>query len=202
MSIIDVRERITDNWDNYQKKLHSSDSSIFCDPLDITKATISILDISVGAHYYNSSMKKLDVPECGIMVKNGEFVVIETLELIAIPNNILGVVSGKGTFIVRGIFISGGKIEPGFKDRLKIGFLNMSSEPLLIKSKTAFAACFFINTETTISIQPLEYEKSPNLPSVKKHTKMLRSNWLNSNIYNIITVLTALGALIVSIVKG
>lgn len=146
MSIVGVKYRITDDWDIFNRRLNSSDSFVYVDHLDESNLSMTVFDISIGVKYFDSNLREKDTPDEGIVLKKNDFIVVVTKEVIATPNNIFGFVSGKCTFIVKGLIVSSGKIEPGFKDNLKIGLVNMSSNSVVLKRGMPFAACMFSET--------------------------------------------------------
>src|SRR5690606_34524807 len=92
-------------------------------------------------------------------------VVVYTAETIHLPSNVFGFLSGKGSLIYHGVFVSPGKIDPCFQDQLRVGLLNASKKRLLLEQGMAICSCTFINMETHIDRNMSQYAREPIKPT-------------------------------------
>ena len=125
MSVIDLKKRVTQKWEEMHDELKSESSLVYIDQeLDDNNRTS--MDLEVGSAYIlPGSNQTYKIPEKGIEIKPRKAVVIYTKQRLKLPYNVFGVVTGKGSYIFRGCFLSTGKIDPAFDGYLKIGFLNL-----------------------------------------------------------------------------
>lgn len=199
MAVIDLGNRITEDWDKYNECVKSSDSLIFIDGEIILKDVgPASVNVTVGDKWHDIEKGKVyKIPKAGIKVKSGENILIETSQRIALPNNVFGVLYGTGKNIFRGGFISSGKINPGFNGCLKVGYYNGNSRTICFKPGDLLACCTFLNMETTTN-NALEYyinTPEPQILETKIIVKLLM--WLKKNWYVIVTICLS----IISIVK-
>ncbi len=61
-------------------------------------------------------------------IKPGEFKVFKTLERIEVPNNLLAIPFLRTTYAFKGLIVSPGLIDAGFKGHLKIALYNSGTE--------------------------------------------------------------------------
>lgn len=183
MSIINLESRVTNDWPTYQRCAKSSDSLIYLDgELKLDDGPAS-LDLSVGEHWYDSRVNQLcKVPSDGLLLAVRSSIVLESAERIALPNNVFGIVTGKGQFIFQGVLISSGKVDPGFDDRLRIGLFNAGVEAILLKPGEAFCSCCFVQMETTIQHPKQRRAAEPDAqfaptPLYLRVVRFVRTEW-------------------------
>lgn len=177
MSVIDFKKRHTDNWDVMHEHLQSPDSMIFINDAGKKYTCPTSIDLNVGSAYIiPGSNQSFAFPEDGLKVKPHCSVVIYTEQRMKLPYNVFGVVTGKGSFIFKGCFLSTGKIDPAFDGYLKIGFYNGGNSSLVLKKGDPFATVFFLNTDATLNAPLKEYQTSlnPDLP----HIKLIQRCWM------------------------
>ena len=203
MSIIDLTSRCTSDWEKFNSFLKSNESYIFIEGKEIIKNDDpAALDLKVGSRWYNNKDNKFyAIPKDGLNIQPKHSVIVETEQRLALPFNIFGLVTGKGRYIFRGIFISSGKVDPGFNGKLKIGLFNGSNNRIIVKHKSIFCTVVFFEMESTIDMPLRNYESSPEL-KVSGALKTRRFvNWFRTNWYYAITILVSLVALIIALIK-
>jgi deoxycytidine triphosphate deaminase len=138
MSIVDLSVRLTDNEKLFGDFNKSRDSLILVRPL--VKPDGSSVDLSVGEYWFDCENERdYAIGEDGFELHPNGFAVIETFEEVALPQNVFGLLTGKGKHIFRGILISAGKIDPTFRDRLRIGVFNAGRESIILKKVSIYA---------------------------------------------------------------
>jgi len=206
MSIVNLEKRITQDLDDYYKCWRSNDSLIYVkkDSDDEDKPITDesgpdCLLLTVGSCWYEDAMR-LEIDEKkGIKIRPHTSIVIETAEKIALPLNMYGLLFGAGINIYRGIFISSGKIDPGFTGRLKIGFHNGSSKTVVLKRGDKLAYGVFVASESDLRFA--SPQKSLNPPGISVMGRWERfKRWSVRNGYQIISVLAATISAIAAII--
>lgn len=201
MSVIDLGNRITKEWDEYNEYVKSNDSLIYIDGEIILKDVgPASINVTVGEKWHDITKGKVyKIPESGIKVKSGENILVETAQRIALPNNVFGVLYGTGKNIFRGGFISSGKINPGFNGCLKVGYYNGNSRTICFKPGDLLACCTFFNMETTTNnaLEYYLYTPEPELLEPKLGGKML--TWLKKNWYSVVSLFLSIIAIVVTI---
>ena len=202
MALIDLNTRITSNWDEYNDFVKSDRSFIYVDG-DVVLDNVgpASMNLTVGERWFDFVTKKYyKIPAKGLKIKPGKSVIIETSQEIATPFNIFGVVYGTGKNIFKGGFISTGKINPGFKGKLKIGYYNGSNTAIIFEPKDLLACCSFYGVETTL-VRPLkEYISDPEPEFVPDTFWQRLKTWFKENWYSVVSIVVSLAALIVSII--
>lgn len=199
MAVVDLGNRITKDWDEYNECVKSSDSLIFIDGDIILKDVgPASVNVTVGDKWHDLERGKVyKITDSGIKVKSGENILIETSQRIALPNNVFGVLYGTGKNIFRGGFISSGKINPGFNGYLKVGYYNGNKKTICFKPGDLLACCTFFNVETTTN-NALEYyinTPEPQFLETRNIVKILM--WLKKNWYVIVTICISITSIIV-----
>ncbi len=181
MSIVHLDKRITNNLDEYNEYLRSSDSQIYLSgKWEKDDSGPDCLSLTVGDCWYDDSRYLKINPKKGIKIKPHDSVVIETAEEIALPFNMYGLLFGAGRNIYRGTFISSGKIDPGFYGRLRIGFHNGSNKPVILKPGDKLAYSVFVNTECDLETSRLPHALSqPVVVTLNKREYVKR--WFSQN---------------------
>ncbi|MEJ5092585.1 hypothetical protein GEO21_21340, partial [Sphingobacterium faecium] len=152
MAIVNINRRMTSEYEKFQKSKKSNDSLIYVDKIPSRSPHELSLDLHVGDIYeIVNQNKKYKISEQGLVLSPGQSILIEINEFIEIPNNIFGIVTGKGSKIFQGIFISTGKIDAGFSGHLKIAIYNGSNKKITLKKEDSLCSCIFLNMDTTVS---------------------------------------------------
>ncbi|MFB2119455.1 hypothetical protein [Parapedobacter sp. 2B3] len=158
MAIVDLKNRITNDLSRYNKSKLSSQSLIYIDQgsykLDDGPASV---DLSVGDKwFFVNENTAYDVAD-GVEINPFQSILIETKEHIRMPLNVFGLVTGKGRHIFQGAFISTGKIDPSFDNKLKIGIYNGSKKKIKLVKDAPLCTCVFFEMETNL---PYENKRS------------------------------------------
>lgn len=203
MSVVDLSSRITQDWDKYNGYLKSSDSLIYIDG-DILLKNVgpASVNITVGNRWYDYSKNKyFTIPSNGIKLKSKDNITIEISQTIGLPYNIFGAIFGTGKNIFKGGFISTGKINPGYKGKLKIGYYNGSMGDVTFKPGDLLACCTFFEMETSTD-SPLEFYISEPEPEVEiRNIYSKIKHWIHDNWYSVLSSILAIIAIVVAILK-
>lgn len=200
MSAIHLRRRLTASEEDYRKALRSDDSLIFLSPMSESFDPVSV-DLSVGDRIFESETStQRAIPEEGITLRPRRAIVVYTKERLCVPHNVFGIVSGKGNLIYHGIFVSHGKIDPGFQDYLRVGLLNGSNRPIQIKPGMLICSCSFFQMDSHIQDGSRTSAREPVMPPRPTFAQRLRSFWNAHWQWIIGTTLTVIGAIIAALV--
>lgn len=202
MPIVCLSKRVTGNDVEFNNAMNSADSLLYLQGFDSTSSDVfdasgtDCLILRVGDKWFDRS-RYVQISNAGIKVKPHSSVVVETLEKIALPLNMYGLLFGAGKNIYSGGFISSGKIDPGFSGNLRIGFHNGSSHPVTLKPGDKIAYSLFLDMESEVHTRPLFTVSSS--PAAVKLTRWERFKlWFFENLS--LANLLSLCALIVAIV--
>lgn len=201
MSIVDLESRITNDVERFSNCRRSSDSLIYVDvPVSLEDGPGS-LDLSVGDDWYHCGDERTYSTGNGFDLRPRDSAVITVLESIRLPSNVMGVVTGKGKYIFKGILISSGKIDPGYQAKLRVGLYNAGQETISFKRGDPFCSCYFIQLESESKgsrhagdIVPVGSRRRV-APRHQRVALFAQRHWVN-----ILTILMALGSLIVALV--
>lgn len=201
MSIVDLGNRITTDWEEYNKFVKSNDSLIYVDGRIILKDVgPASINITVGSQWRDiTKNKSYQIGEDGIKVQSGKCILIETEQRIALPYNIFGVVYGTGKNIFRGGFVSTGKINPGYNGNLKIGYYNGNSKTICFKKGDLLACCSFYNMETTTKNALENYINTSEPEILEPNVKSRVWAFITKNWYAILSLIISIVALFYSI---
>ncbi len=202
MSLIDLSRRVTQRFEDYERYSKSSDSLILVDGPVLLDDGPASLELTIGDGWFHCSDNRLyAIPNDGLQLKPKDSIVVETVQVIGVPLNICGLVTGKGKFIFQGIFISSGKIDPGFCAKLRVGLYNGGDEIVILKKGDPFCYCCFFAMETNLDVSRRKGDLSPKkfLPELPKGTKV--KNFLKANWAWLLTTLIAIISLIISILR-
>ncbi|WHX49379.1 hypothetical protein QNH46_01415 [Paenibacillus woosongensis] len=199
--IVDLKNRVTTELRSYNNYIKSSDSLLYISKLNVKEDNACSLEFTVGDVYSTGNQQWTDFPEEGILLKCNESVIIETNEEIGVPFNMFGLVTGVGRNIQKGLFVSTGKIDPGFRARLKIGILNTNKKKQILKKGDLLCTCFFVQLESCIDAPFKEYSSSKSsLPYISNYRNkflvFIKTYW-----DRILTISLALAALLWNIIK-
>lgn len=201
MSIVDLSRRVTFDWDKYNKNSKSFESYIFVNSEEncVIQVDTSI-NITVGDVWYDSK-KNTDIKmtEKGVKVKSKKYVVFQSQQYLGLPYNVYGIVVGKGANIFNGGVISTGKIVPGYKGALRIGYYNASNSTIVLHKNDVLGCCVFFSTETTATNENMggRFDNVPALEVLTRRAKIFE--WFCENWYNILSLLLSVAAIIVAI---
>jgi dUTPase len=203
MSVVDLSARLTDDWDNFNRYQKSSDSLIFVEgPIALGNDGPAALNLFIGQSWFNErDGSSYLIPPDGLLIRPHQVAVIETQQRLALPLNIFGFVTGKGKFIFQALFISSGKIDPGFNGRLRIGVYNGGEKSVLLKPGESFCFACFLEMESCLEAPLREYEvpQASRISLLPLRTRT--ANWLAEHWYHAIPIVISLIAVIVSILK-
>lgn len=199
MSVIDLKKRVSQDWDIMHEHLQDESSLVYINQ-KLDDNNFTSIDLEVGSAYIlPGSNQTYRIPDKGIEIKPRKAVVIYTKQRLKLPYNVFGVVTGKGSYIFRGCFLSTGKIDPAFDGHLKIGFLNESNSSITLKPGDKFATAFFMSTESTLKAPLKEYqtELAPAPTVLKWYEKVWY--WLIDNWKVVLPILISILTLIVQL---
>jgi len=77
------------------------------------------------------------------VLKPNEFVLVETMEKVNLPQNLAGIILPRSSLSRCGIALLTSFVDPGFKGTLTIGMKNLSEFPFEIEVGTSFAQLIF-----------------------------------------------------------
>jgi deoxycytidine triphosphate deaminase len=80
-------------------------------------------------------------------VLRNDFVLMETVERVNLPKNVIGFIWPRATLSTLGIYISGTVVHPGYSGGLIVGVRNLGPGELLIKLGSPFVNITFFNVE-------------------------------------------------------
>ena len=203
MSVVDLHARLTSDWEDFNRWLKSSNSLIYIDgKVLVADNGPACLELSVGHRWLNHRDGSFyRIPEEGLQIKPHQSVVVETEQRLALPLNVFGLVTGKGKYIFQGVFISSGKIDPGFNGELRIGFHNGGEKPIALKPGTPFCSACFLAMESTMSMPLRAYQSQPVSRSQFLSAPVRLGIWFRKNWVVIVPIIISTAAVIVSILK-
>lgn len=200
MSVVDLKLRITNIWEDFCSHEKESSSKIFVDS-DIIYDNDSpgSLNLTVGNNYILKG-KLIEIPKEGLKVSAGKSVVIETKQRIAMPYNILGIVVGVGINIFSQGIVSPGKIDPGFNGKLKITYFNAGDSAIIFKPNDLLACCSFWNTDFTIEHTLQNYNAEVQAATIYNNSSYKTRNWFKKNWPWLITTAISIMAVIMPLI--
>lgn len=203
MAVVDLKKRITYDWDEYSNNIKSHESNIYISQNNAKIQADTSLNLTIGEEGYdNKKRAAFKIPERGIRVKPGKYVVLITEQYVGIPYNIYGLVVGKGANIFLGGVISTGKIIPGYKGELKIGYYNASNGTIVLKRGDLIACCVFFDLESTL-VSDGRADVDEKYPALEYEGKIARLKIvLAENWYNILSVILSVAAILATIFRG
>lgn len=203
MSIIDLARRVTSDWDKYNENIKSYESYIYIKgEKDLIIQSNTSINITVGDTWYNSgNHSDVRMPDSGVKIKPQKYVVFSTEQYFGIPRNVVGMVVGKGVNIYNGGVISTGKIVPGYKGKLRIGYYNANNSTVVLHKGDLLGCCVFFNTELTVINEYIEdiNESAPALEQISRKRKFFE--FCGDNWYNIVSIVISVIAVVVALVK-
>ncbi len=200
MAVIDLSTRITNDWATYHQNKRSSDSYIYILPtsygLDDGPASV---DFTVGEKWFiQNDNTAYEVTSEGIILAPFQSILVETAEEVALPFNVFGLVTGKGLQIFQGTFISTGKINPGFCDKLKIGIYNGGKKKITLMKGSSLCTCVFFAMESNLRT-PLKAKPDSSVRAMRPIGRLKKiSLWLKEN-KELLAIIISILALIASL---
>ena len=110
-------------------------------------------DLRVGGQAAISSDKKVvDLTSTGFVeIKPGDFVIVSTLEKLALDASHVGRFGLTSGYARRGLIASvGAQVDPGFRGRLFVGLTNLSTKPIALPYKDIFLTVEFHGLERPV----------------------------------------------------
>ncbi len=137
---------------------------IMIDPFEPSLVQPNSLDIRLGDHFvwyrpgervidpYDRDSVLSDVDECRareFVLHPGQFVLAETFELVALPDNIVASIEGKSSIARLGIELhqTGGWIDAGFAGSITLEMCNVNARPVKIYAGMPIGQLVFYTTE-------------------------------------------------------
>lgn len=164
MSIISVKERSTNDINQYEKFKRSDASLILANSTSTEEFSV---ELTIGNCWAEVIDK--DNPEMfsfngdNAILKPNSSIVVEVSEKIHVPFNVYGMIVPTGTaFLEKGIIIGAGKVEPSYNGKLKILLYNTSKVKRELKSGEKLASAIFFRTDRTITSPLFFNEDSVN----------------------------------------
>lgn len=178
MTVVDLTKRATGDQDAYNRALRSDDSLILITPLPNNIEAASV-DLSVGDYIFDSARsEKLSLSAEGFTLRPRQSVVVYSAQRVSLPNNVFGFLSGKGRLIYHGVFISQGKVDPGYRDNLRIGLYNGSRRSVQLTPGMPICSCTFFQMETHIQEAATLSSDEPVKPLRPTKIQLARSFWI------------------------
>lgn len=207
MATVDLSTRLTSDLKQYSDVSFSDASFVYISPLPVVDAGTTA-DLCVGDEFVDTATGySHQLPSDGYTLRSHRAVVIFTRETVWLPSNVAGVVLGKGARIFEGVFISPGKISPGFHGRLRIGLFNGSPRPIKLTKGMPVGCCMFFQSESSWLEGPSELQTPHPLPPLSLLQKLKRwvtsmfdENWIKL-VTALIALVSALTGAIVIIIK-
>lgn len=188
MSLANVKGRVTESEDHFEKSAFSEQSLILTDANASGIEQFS-LELHVGLGWaltYSPEKNQLTaVSEKGIKIPGRGSVVVAVKEKIKIPHNLYGIILPTGSlFLARGILIAPAKIEPGFNGYLKLRLFNTTPRSHLLKIDDKLGSAIFFSTE--ITVRSSEITNAGQVAGIRErwYQKMLR--WISLNRVSVI----------------
>ncbi len=137
---------------------------IVIDPFEPSLVQPNSLDIRLGDHFvwylpgesvidpYDRESVTSDVDECRareFVLRPGQFVLAETLELVALPDNVVASIEGKSSIARLGVELhqTGGWIDAGFAGSITLEMCNVNSRPVRVYAGMPIGQLVFYRTD-------------------------------------------------------
>lgn len=202
MAVVDLSKRIVYDKSEYNRNKQSCESYIYIEnENDVNIQDTISLSITIGDAWYDGQ-KHFDrkITEEGVKIKSKRYAVFQTQQYLGMPYNVFGVVVGKGINIFNGGVISTGKIVPGYKGKLRIGYYNASGKTIVLHKGDVIGSCIFFNIESTSENEYMgeDFDNIPPLEMLSRKQRLLE--WIGDNWYNVLASIFSIVAIIISIV--
>lgn len=114
-----------------------------------TKEQVSV-DLTIGAMYQRSGEQDWRTIENEVTLQPGSCILVQTKEVLKMPNNVFGLLATKGSMAAKGIIIANTKLDPLFDGNLNIPIFNVSGRRVILKKDQKFCSISFWNTESPV----------------------------------------------------
>ncbi len=144
------------------------------------------LDLRVGKEiFYTDTQKKFDIPDSDyIIIAPGNHFLIQTLEKITLPNDIMAVVYPRSSTNRKGITVDmTGIVDPGYSGHLMIPVTNLTDIPIKFLLGERIAQIVFQRVETPTEVRESKYQNSSMeaKPDKQEEIDLLKSGELFTN---------------------
>ena len=149
------------------------------------KEQVSV-DLTVGGLYQQSGDPDWLHVENTLTVHPGSCVVIQTAEVVKMPNNAFGLLASKGSMGAKGLFTANTKLDPLFDGNLNIPVFNVSGRKIELKRGQSFCSLSFWETEA-----PIVGTATRNAIKVQPRTISKPRDFLERNAAHIFTAIVS-----------
>lgn len=205
MSIIFLKDSITDKRQEFERSKKSFNSKVLVTDNDSQKTIVSddfSLDITLGnswnENYSYNDRSLYEIESESISIKAKSSVVVSVNEIITVPNNLFGLVVSTGSiFLQHGVQSPTAKIEPGYDGALILRLVNFSNKPVVIKKGVKIASVIFFRTEHTPDYLHVSNSKGANIKkkSLGERAKIGSKNFLSNHAYKLAPIVISVIAL-------
>ena len=85
------------------------------------------------------------------ILKPKEFILASTNEIVNVPDNLVGIVSGKSSLARMGLAIhDAGFIDPGFSGQITLELFNKSNKAITLKKDMPICQIYFVKTDAPV----------------------------------------------------
>ena len=204
MSVVSLLSRVTTDREVFHSAEKSATSLIYAVRTGAAEGTGIVsgngleIELTVGERWAQSlggdQPKFYSTDHGDIKVPARASIIVETLEYIAVPNNLLGIVFPKGSlFRQTGLHPLTAKVDPTWRGNLRILLHNAGAKAITVKRGQPIASLSFLAMETTLR-SSLTFP-DPSLPVVR-HSKLKAVITFLQNPLFIAVVTSALGAVV------
>ena len=202
VAVAHLEERLTTEERLYDRYRASSSSLVYVDGAADRRADEpASLDLCVGGRWYDPGIgSTFPLPDNGYVLRPGRTLVVETQQRLRLPDNLFGLVTGRGKYIFQGVFVSPGKIDPSFDGHLLIAVYNASQHSVVLKPGDPFCSCSFFDMEKTSRTRRNPPGALPSLQRPRwnqRVTRFGRANWLA--LMTLAVAIGTVGSLVVAI---
>ena len=135
-------------------------------------------DLRVGKLYQEPADATIRAfPKKGYTLKQGQCIVIYTLENVAMSHDLIGILCSKASLTAKGLVVANTKVDPGFNDILKISIVNAGRRPIKIEQDMRFCSIVFHTLEHQVPAKISR--KPPELPG--EHRSWASRRWDDAN---------------------
>jgi deoxycytidine triphosphate deaminase len=114
-----------------------------------TKEQVSV-DLTIGEMYQRSGEPDWRNIEAEVVLHPRSCILIQTKEVLKMPNNVFGLLATKGGMAAKGVIIANTKLDPLFDGHLNIPVFNVSGRRVTLKKGQKFCSISFWNTESPV----------------------------------------------------
>ena len=110
--------------------------------------------LSLGEHYrIGNKTKRLSDKDPYLIIKPYEVAIVETLEELDMPKNVIGRWNLRISGVYKGLlWVGGPQVDPGFKGHLYCPLYNLSTQPVTLVYEEPFATIDFVRTTQGMSV--------------------------------------------------